>query len=210
MNIDRYRKVIKIMGATQLTVRLTGKTPLVLHNNQCVNPRNPLKKQIAAITSKGKRKTDADHEQLERLEFIASLYINDQLGPFLPAQNLRKMLIEGARKEKNGKQFESGIFVNDDSPILYEGPRTIDAMIAAGDQFMWTTPVGNQAATIMRTRARFKIWACEFIVYLEDSLVTEDMLRGALKHAEISVGIGDGRSVGCGRFKSEVLNPAAV
>ncbi len=198
------------MGATQFTVRLIGRTPLVLHNNQCVNPRNPLKKQIAAITSKGKRKTDADHERLEQLEFVASLYINDQIGPYLPAQNLRKMLIEGARKEKNGKQFESGCFVNDDSPIIYEGPRSIDEMIQLGDRFMWTTPVGNQAATIMRTRARFKTWSCEFTVYLEDSLVTKDMLLGALKHAEISVGIGDARSVGCGRFKSEVLEPASV
>lgn len=198
------------MAATQFTVRLTGRTPLVLHNNQCVNPRNPLKKQIAAITSKGKRKTDADHEQLERLEFIASLYINDQIGPHLPAQNLRKMLIEGARKEKNGKQFESGCFVNDDAPIQYDGPRTIDEMVKLGDQFMWTTPVGNQSATIMRTRARFKVWSVEFTVYLENSLVTADMLEGALKHAEISVGIGDGRSVGCGRFKSEILKPVAA
>ena len=198
------------MAATQFTVRLIGTTPLVLHNNQCVNPRNPLKKQIAAITSKGKRKTDADYERLEQLEFVASLYINDQLGPYLPAQNIRKMLIEGARKEKNGKQFESGCFVNADSPILYDGPRTIDEMIKLGEQFMWTAPVGNQSATIMRTRARFKKWQCEFLVYLENSLVTEDMLIGALNHAKLSVGIGDGRSVNCGRFNFEVMKPVAA
>jgi hypothetical protein len=193
------------MGAKKVTVRLTGRTPLVLHNNQCVNPRNPLKKQISAITSKGKRKTDADLDQLEKLEFLSSLYINDQIGPFVPAQNLRKMMIEAARKEKNGKQFESGAFVNDDAPILYDGPRDFEGMYANPDDFVWTTVCGNQSASIMRTRARFKQWAVEFEVYLEESLVTIDMLCSALNHAQISVGLCDGRSIGCGRFKWELV-----
>jgi hypothetical protein len=193
------------MSSQQLTVRLTGRTPLVLHNNQCVNPRNPLKKQIALITSKGKRKTDADLDQLEKLEFAAGLYINDQLGPYVPAQNLRKMLIEAARKEKNGKQFESGIFVLDDAPIEYEGPRTFDEMWMMKDEFAWTCVVGNQAASILRTRPRFKKWAVQFVVDTEESLVTRDMVESALRHAEISVGLCDARSVGCGRFKAQVI-----
>lgn len=194
------------MAAKKVSVRLTGRTPLVLHNNQCVNPRNPLKKQISAITSKGKRKTDADHDQLEKLEFLAGLYINDRIGPYVPAQNIRKMLIEAARKEKNGKQFESGAFVNEDVPILYDGPRDFEGMYAMGDKFVWTTVVGNQQASIMRTRPRFNEWKVEFEVYLEDSLVTVDMLCGALRHAQIAVGLCDGRSIGCGRFTWDLID----
>lgn len=193
------------MGATKCTVRLTGRTPLVLHNNQCVNPRHPIKKQIAAITSKGKRKTDADLDQLEKLEFLSSLYINDHIGPFVPSQNIRKMLIEAARKEKNGKQFESGVFVEDDAAIEYDGPRTFDDLWALKDEFAWTCVVGNQKASILRTRARFKTWSLTFNVILEDSLVTKDMLASALRHAEIAVGLCDGRSVGCGRFIAELV-----
>lgn len=194
------------MSASQLTVRLTGRTPLVLHNNQCVNPRNPFKKQIASITSKGKRKTESDLDLLEKLEFASGLYINDQLGPYVPAQNLRKMLIEAARKEKNGKQFESGVFVIEDAPIEYEGPRTFEEMWALREQFAWTTVVGNQSASILRTRPRFNNWSLKFVVDIEDSLVTRDMMAGALKHAEISIGLCDGRSVGCGRFKAEIID----
>ena len=193
------------MSASQLTVRLIGRTPLVLHNNQCVNPRNPFKKQIASITSNGKRKTESDLDQLEKLEFASGLYINDQLGPFVPAQNIRKMLIEASRKEKNGKQFESGVFVIDDAPIIYDGPRTFEDMWKLREEFAWTTVVGNQRASILRTRPRFNKWELEFIVDMEDSLVTRDMMQGALKHAEISVGLCDGRSVGCGRFKAEIV-----
>jgi hypothetical protein len=193
------------MSASQLTVRLVGRTPLVLHNNQCVNPRNPFKKQIASITSKGKRRTESDLDLLEKLEFVSSLYINDQLGPYVPAQNIRKMLIEAARKEKNGKQFESGIFIIDDAPIEYDGPRDFESMWLLKEQFAWTTVVGNQRASILRTRPRFMKWAINFVLDIEDSLVTRDMVAGALKHAEISVGLCDGRSVGCGRFKAEIL-----
>lgn len=192
MSVDRYK------------IRLVGRTDLVLHNNQCVDPLNPLKKQISAITGK-KKKTDADHLQLRKLEFIAGLYFNDQLGPFIPAQNLRKMLIEAARKDKNGKQFESGIFVEDHAPIQYEGPRTVEKMIECGDEYMWTTPAGNQSSTIMRTRPRFRKWHVDFELIAEPSLVQRDMLENALRHAEISVGICDARSIGCGRFNALIL-----
>ena len=192
------------MSVDVYKIRLVGRTDLVLHNNQCVDPLNPLKKQISAITGK-KKKTDSDHLQLRKLEFIAGLYFSDQLGPFIPAQNLRKMLIEAARKDKNGKQFESGIFVEGHAPIQYEGPRSIEKMIEMGEEYMWTTPAGNQSSTIMRTRPRFKKWTVDFEVLAEPSLVQKDMLLNALRHAEISVGICDARSIGCGRFSASIL-----
>jgi len=176
-----------------------------MHNNRCVNPRDPLKKAISAITAKGKRKTEADLDELERLEFVAGLYYDEQMGPYIPSQNIRKMLIEGARKVKLGKQFESGVFITDDVPVQYDGPRDFEDMWKLRDKFAWTTVVGNQKASILRTRPRFKQWSVEFSVILEESLVSVDDLKTALKHAEIAVGLCDGRSVGCGRFFAEVL-----
>lgn len=188
-----------------IRVRLNGRSPLVMHNNRCVNPRDPLKKAISAITGKGKRKTEADLDELERLEFVAGLYYDEQMGPYIPSQNIRKMLIEGARKVKLGKQFESGVFITDDVPVQYDGPRDFEEMWKLRDRFAWTTVVGNQKASILRTRPRFRQWSVEFSVILEDSLVSVDDLKTALKHAEIAVGLCDGRSVGCGRFDAEVL-----
>lgn len=188
-----------------IRVCLNGVSPLVMHNNRCVNPRDPLKKAIAAITGKGKRKTEADLDELERLEFVAGLYYDEEMGPYIPSNNIRKMLIEGARKVKMGKQFESGVFVTRDVPVEYDGPRDFEKMWELRDKFAWTTVVGNQKASILRTRPRFKQWKIEFSVILEESLVSVDDLKTALKHAEIAVGLCDGRSVGCGRFDAEVL-----
>jgi hypothetical protein len=195
-------------------IRFEGTTPLVLHNNQCVNPLNPLKKKIAAITSKGKRKTDADHLQLYRLEFQAGLYINDRLGPYVPAQNIRATMIQGARKQKDGRQFESGIFIATDAPIEYDGPRTLLELIERGSYdeggFMWTTVVGNQASSIMRTRPRFDEWAIEFDMVCVKTLVSRDMVANALNAAEVQVGLCDGRSIGMGRFKATILEKASI
>lgn len=183
-------------------ISLKGRSPLVLHNNQCVDPLHPLTKEIKSITGK-RKKVDADHLELRRLEFIAGLYINQDLGPYIPNQNLRKMLIEGARKSKNGKQFESGIFVFDHAKIEYDGPRDVEGMLADG-RFSWTTPAGNQSSTIMRTRPRFDKWSCEFSVETDESLVHKEMIEDALVHAS-RIGVCDARSIGYGRFDFEIL-----
>jgi hypothetical protein len=193
------------MALDTYKIKLVGRTPLVMHNPQCVDRRHPLQKQMAAITNKGKRKTEADLEQLDKLGFVSSLYICEELGPYVPAQNLRKMLIESARKSKQGKQFEAGVFVVEDVPVQYDGPRDFEEMWALKDKFAWTCVVGNQQSSILRTRARFQKWELDFEVMCEDSLVSRIDIENALKHAEIAVGLCDGRSVGCGRFKAEIV-----
>lgn len=185
----------------QLKIKLTGTSPLVLHNNQCADPLNEFKKKIGELTAK-KKKTDADHLEIRRLEFLSALYMG-QDGPVVPARNLRKMLIEGARKDKNGKQFESGIQVVQDAKIQYEGPRDAEGMYKSG--FAWTTPAGNQRATIMRTRPKFDEWEVEFDVEIEEELVDKTMVQNALKKAEIGVGLCDARAIGMGRFKAEIV-----
>jgi len=186
-------------------IRLVGTTPLVMHNNQLVNPLHPLKKAIASITAKGKKKTEADILKLYRLEFQASLYIDGLLGPYIPAQNLRKLMIEAARKSKDGKQFESGLFIDADAPVEYEGPRDMEGLLGRMDDFAWTTVCGNQRASIMRTRARFKTWAAEFSAIVETSLVSPEMIDNALSHSRF-IGICDGRSINCGRFNASIAD----
>ena len=167
------------------------------------------KKLIGAITSK-RKKTDADYAEIARLEFIAGLYFDKDKGPIVPSRCIRKMLIEAARKDKNGKQFESGVFVAGDSVLEYDGPREIEPLFLAenGDgenRFVWTTVVGNQRNSIMRTRPIFHEWSCEFEVDLEPSLVDQQTFETALEKARVSGGLLDARSIGYGKFSPTVL-----
>lgn len=208
--LSRCIKVHCLKRGTRMIVKveLTGTSPLLLHNNQTADPLNDFAREIKAITSK-RKKTDADHLEIRRLEFKAGLYM-DEYGPIIPNQNIRKMLIEGARKDKNGKQFESGVFVLGHAKIEYDGPRDAEDMWKAG--FGWSTLAGNQRSTIVRTRPRFDVWSATFNVELDEALVSLDLFELALSRAERSVGIGDGRSIGFGRFMaaSAVIDPVAV
>lgn len=186
----------------QMKIRLVGTSPLVLHNNRLANPLDEIKKKIATYTSK-RKKTDADHHKIAELEFVGGLYFNKQ-GPYVPSMNLRKMLIEGGRKDKLGKQFESGVYVLEDAAIEYDGPRDVEGMWKDG-RFAWTTAVGNQRSTVFRTRPRFEEWAINFLIECDEDFLSVDDVTRALKRAERGVGICDARAIGCGRFSAELL-----
>lgn len=196
------------MAVQKFTVRLTGKTPLILNSNQCVDPRHPISKQKAAIAGKkGKKKTDADIDELARLEFMGAMYYQDQVGPVVPMANLRRMLVDGARKDKNGKEFESGCFITSDAAVQYDGPREVEKLWEQRDEFSLTSIVTNNGrGKVMRTRPCFRKWALEFDVELVDSLVSLDHLQLAMERAALMCGIGDGRSIGYGRFTFEILS----
>jgi len=183
-------------------IQMRGVSPLLQHNNQCVNPLNPMKKKISSITSK-RKKVDADYEEIARLEFQSGLYLGRKGQPIIPASNLRRMLIEGARKSKDGKQFETGVSVLGDADLDYEGPKELEGLMERVDEFSWTTVVGNQRSSIMRTRPRFEDWSVQFEIEVATDLVTDDMLDNALRHSS-RIGICDGRAIGFGKFTYKI------
>ena len=158
--------------------------------------------EIKKLTGK-RKKTEADHIEIRRLEFLAGLYM-DEYGPIVPTRCVRAMLIHGARKDKNGKQFESGLFIETSPSVEYDGPRSAQEMWEGG--FAWSTPCGNQRSTIIRTRPRFEEWSITFVAELDTELVSLADYQLALARAERSVGLLDGRTIGFGRFNSEILD----
>ena len=189
-----------------ITIKLIGTSPLLMHNNQCVDPLNKFKKEIAKITGK-RKKTEADYLELYRLEFMAGLYIGAE-GPFIPARCFRRCLIEGAKKDKNGKRFETSISVLTDGILQYDGPRDAKSMWESGE-FHLTTVVGNQRNSIMRTRPKFDVWACRFDLYFDDSDLNLQDIESALERSQ-KLGICDGRAIEYGAFEATVLAPVAV
>ena len=191
------------MASLRYRIHLKGRSPLVMHANTLANPLAPEKKQLSALTKKTP-KTDADYLAIQKIEFVAGIYWCHLLGPYLPTANLRKMLIEGARKNKKGKQFESGLFVVDDAPVDFGETEKL-SMEQLFAKYAWTTQAGNQKSTIMRTRPKFDKWECAFDVEIEEDLVNLDDLQNALASAGLGVGIGDAKSLGMGRFSGKVV-----
>ncbi len=165
-------------------IHLKGRTPLVMHANTLANPLAPEKKQLSALTNK-KPKTDADYLAIQKIEFAAGIYWDHLLGLYLPTANLRKMMIEGSRKNKKGKAFESGLYVVDDAPLLIGGDEKM-SVEQLFDKYAWTTQAGNQKSTIMRTRPRFNKWECVFEVEIETGLIDLADLEAAIASAGLA------------------------
>jgi len=151
----------------------------------------------------GKRaKTDADFEELARLEFLGGLYLHNG-EPCLPGEVIEAALVEAARKMRRGQQAKAGILSNENFPIEYDGPRTANELWA-DERFRLTVGVKVQKNKVMRTRPIFREWASEISV---------DFMPGQLNRAEVEemvrtagtiVGIGDWRPK-FGRFMAQAI-----
>lgn len=179
---------------TTCKVKIEGTRPLLMHNGRLADPLDPATKSLSAAAKK-KSKSDDEIADVSRLEFEGSLYIDDKSGPYLPVDNLQAMLVEGARKRKLGKEFESlvEVVVPETGPegyrLEYKGPRDPKGLWSAKMYLRKQARVGQ--SRVMRTRPRFKDWSCSFeIEILEDGPDAEHVQR-ALTDAGRLIGIGD-------------------
>lgn len=189
------------MSYARIQFRLNGVSPLLMHNGRLANPLDPMAKALKAVTGK-RAKTDADHEEMARIEFLGGLYIGDD-GPCLPGEMIEAMLVVAAKKSKRGPQAKAGIISDGMHRLEYAGPRDPDALWD-DDRFRLVAGVRVQQARLMRTRPIFRDWSAEIFV---------DFLPGQLNRADVAemmriagevVGLGDWRPR-FGRFTVETL-----
>jgi hypothetical protein len=189
------------MQYERLKFRLTSVSGLICHNGRLANPLDPIAKEMKRVSGK-RAKTDADFEELARLEFLGGLYLHNG-EPCLPGEVIEAALVEAARKMRRGQQAKAGILSNENFPIEYDGPRTANELWA-DERFRLTVGVKVQKNKVMRTRPIFREWASEISV---------DFMPGQLNRAEVEemvrtagtiVGIGDWRPK-FGRFMAQAI-----
>jgi hypothetical protein len=187
---------MKTFDAYAVTI---GGERLMMHNEQLANPFNEYAQELRKVTHK-KNKTLEEYEEAARIEFQGGLYFDEKKGPFFPAHCLAKMLNEGARRRKLGKQVEQNVIVPDEvNPVLYEGPRTRDGLWKAKARFADQRLVGVGDKRILRTRPVFREWSITFTLHVFPGAINGEDIRSALEAAE-SIGLGDGRPVYAGQF----------
>lgn len=184
---------------------MTGTAPLILHNVQTADPLNYWTKEIAKITAKRRNKTDADEQELGRLKFAAGLYFDEQAGPYLPAANIFRCLIEAGAMTRDGKKIERGvIFLSDKSPLQYSGPRDMDGLWGNGTTRFVDRRIGVvQRQRIVVTRPIFPEWGAEFEIEIDPEVLNTDVFADICNKAGRAIGVGDYRRF-YGKFKAEL------
>ena len=170
--------------------KIAGVAPLILHNGQLANPLNPLAKQMKQLSGK-RHKTEADLEELARLEWYGSLYLEEG-APCVPGELLEAHLIESAKKRKKGPQAKAGLYCEGNFPLLYEGPKDPETLWAR-PAFRLTVGARVQRNRVMRTRPIFREWALRFQVTFNDALLNAADIEEFLRLGGEQVGLGDWR-----------------
>lgn len=185
-----------------LTVKITGKSPLLMHCDRFANPLDPMTKAHKELTSI-RKKSDENQIAIARSEFIGGCYWRKDVGFYMPGQNFDACLIAAAKLQKLGVKFKQATqTLEDDLPLmgrlpsspekLWESPDNIDAR---------GVKVGQ--AKIIRYRPIFREWALQATVMFNDSILNASEVKKAIEDAGALIGLGDYRPR-FGRFVVEI------
>lgn len=183
-----------------LNFTIAGVSPLIMHNGRLADPSDSYTRAVKEISGK-RKKTDADYEEMARLEFLGGLYMLDS-GPCIPSYVFEACLIgkgSAARMENMGKKAAAALWVTEDFPLIYDGPKDIHDLWK-DEQWRIVAPVRVGQARVMRTRAMFKKWSAEISFGFNPSLLNEGMVRTWPEIAGEQVGLMDWRPK-FGRFE---------
>jgi len=128
---------------------------------------------------------------MARLEFMAGLYMNTE-GPVIPLNMIDAMILNGAKKSKEGPRAKSGCFCTSHAKLNYDGPRTADELWT-DDRFHFSSIVRVGQARISRMRPIFQDWSTVVTVNIDDTLINPVSVFEWLTTAGIQVGLGDWR-----------------
>ena len=182
-----------------LNLKLTGIAPILFHSGRLSDPLDPAAKEIKKVTSK-KAKTDADHEQIAKLEWHASMYTQNG-EVVLPGDMVFAAVINGAKQDKRGPKAKAGIIVDRNFPLIYDGPKSLQELFEIKD-FVHRCPVKIGTSKTIRTRPIFHKWAASVQIDFEPSVLNEDEVLTACEKAGMLIGFGDWRPR-FGRFRVE-------
>lgn len=176
----------------QAMVEIKGLSPILMHSCSGLDPTHPLRKEAATITAKrGPKKTEADLERLDWIDFQLSAYHNGK-HLFIPGENLHGLIRDGARASRKGKEIQAAVqVIEQEIPIIYDGPKELRALY--DKKFVDRRRVVIQRSAVLRTRCRLNKWSLTFSLFIEQSVINPESVKEALEYAGARIGLGDFR-----------------
>lgn len=186
-----------------LKLNITGTDPLLMHNARLSDEFDPIVRLMKEITSKRTNKTDDDRWELRRLEFHGGLYLDKNLGPYIPGQNIERALRDAAVVTRQGKNIQRGVVVlTSRARLEYDGPRDADDLWE-DKNYVSSASIKVGTSRVIRTRPMFQEWAVSVDLSLDTEIMDRETLEGIVHRAGKSVGLGDWRPR-YGKFSAEL------
>ena len=204
------RTITKRKSKMRIQITFAGTTPLIMHSDKLADSANEYTVMIKELTAKKKNKTTADEEQISKLEWMGSSYVDNNNVVIMPCGNLIRCMRDAAAITKNGRDIARAM-----SPITLHVP----LLIADNDgelkerklDALWGDPkhidrrmakVGQ--SRVKRTRPIFPQWAVTATFELLETVLNYTTVVNICEAAGLTTGLGDARILGFGRFEANV------
>ena len=169
-----------------------GISPIILHSCQCVNPLHPLTLEMKKITAI-RKKTEEDIRKLSDLEWESGLYWDDEIGVYIPAENIEATIREGAKARKKGKNIVKGFMCEDLKIPLDIKEKLTKEQMRDDMRFRDVRAMKVQQARVMRTRPRFNTWNLTFEASYDENMLDLKDVVDAIEYSGQYVGLCDSR-----------------
>ena len=186
----------------EIRVEIHGLSPIILHSCQCVNPLHPISLEMKKLTSK-RKKTEEDIVKLSDLEWEAGLYWNDEVGVYIPAENLEATIREAAKSSKLGKHFQKGFMVKNMMVPMDIGEELTKEEMRSDARFRDVRPMKVQQSRVLRTRPRFNMWNLTFTAAYDEKILNFEDVVNAFEYGGQYVGLCDSRPK-YGKFSASI------
>lgn len=173
----------------KVNVHLKGITPLLIHNGRTASPLDEYAQKMKQITSK-RNKTEKDLKKLMDIQWEAALYWDDEMGLYMPVENLLAALWKGAKKHKLGPKV-SGFFFEEaiGFPILTDHHKKLESL-RADPRNKFTKMVTIQRSKVLSCRPIFKTWELKFEFLLDEEILTMEEAKMVLTAMAARIGLG--------------------
>lgn len=175
-----------------LRVTWKGITPLIMHSCQCVNPLNPIARELKKYTSK-RKKTEEDLLKIADLEWEAGAYWNDEIGLYIPGENVEATLVNGGKANKKGTDIQKYVNVTEPFIPLFYGEKLTKEQLVKDYRYRDTRIMTVQRARVVRTRPRFNQWHIVFNLSYNEEKIDLDTIVDAMDYSGAYVGLCDSR-----------------
>ena len=178
-----FRRVVPESYA-RASLHLEGTSPILM-NCPDLDRESELYRAFITLSQK-KGKTLEDEARLRELEWKVRIYLDDEVGPYVPGSAVKKCLMVAATKWRMGETLHrSLVTVGYRIPLLYDGPRDEQGLWDGG--YRYTTMVQNAgfgSGRVMRCRPMFPEWSLDTELAYDPEEIDSDKLKLIVERAQ--------------------------
>ena len=182
-----------IIKMKKVKISIKGIRPIIMHNGRTSDPLDEYARKLKKVSAK-RNKTEDDHALMAEIEFEAGLYWSDEMGVYMPVDNLQRMFLDACKKLKLGRQ-SVGIMVDAEYGVPLNFPHSKNwNKLKSTPEYVFRKAVSVASAKVMRTRPLIPTgWTAEIPVELDTDLIDVDTFESICDIAGLRIGLGDWR-----------------